>query len=76
MGYRRDSAAMVVYREEPVVIGGGGPSWSSNSAEIFKAAEGDWKETEKIPTPSLSFHSALVVNDRIYTFGGFDSEIG
>ena len=75
MGYRRDHAAMVLYRKEPVVIGGYDYG-SGNSAEIFEAAEGKWTQTEKMPTPSLYGHSALVVNDRIYTFGGMDFWIG
>ena len=76
MWRERYHAAMVLYREEPVVIGGRGPFSSGKLAEIFGAAEGKWRETEKMPTPSLWLHSALVVNDRIYTFGGRDRKIG
>ena len=74
MGYDRAYAAMLEFRGKPVIIGGYGDDGSGRSAEIYK--NGGWEEMKAIPREEKTFkgHTALVVADRIYTFGGYKGD--
>ena len=69
MNKNRPWSAMVIVNEDPIIISG----WNSdNYGEIFK--NGKWELTSKIPIPNqhsyFMYHSAVTVNNKIYTFGG------
>ena len=67
MNKGRSEAAMVIYNEQPLIISGYA---SDNFGEIFK--NGKWEKTSPIPNQRSAFchHSALTVNNKVYTFGG------
>ena len=67
MNYNRDQGAMVMYRNEPIIIGGYG-TIASKTAEFLN--NNIWTNTTNIPLSGRYFfnHAALVIKDWVRNF--------
>ena len=69
-----DLGAMVLYKNNPVIIGGyTGPRIVATVESFIEVAENDrkWKLTSQLAHP-LQGLSALVIEEILYIFGGYD----
>ena len=67
--------ALVTYNDHPIIIAGGGRYGYDNgsTSETFDENENkNWGKIDKIPIAGsrLWGHSAVVLGDKVYTFGG------
>ena len=74
--YDRHLSALVSYNGNPLIIAGGYQnSESGSTAEIYKIGTAEnWEKTNDIPItgPKLYYHTAAVLGDKVYTFGGWN----
>lgn len=72
----RCAAAIVEFKDRMWIIGGTEAYYYGDSThlknDVWSTADGlHWQlETESAPWPARAFHQAVVLNDRIYIFGG------
>ena len=59
---------MVVWKGAPVILGGR-DGYNGRTAKVEQFISGQWKPLEPMLRP-VEGHSALVVNDQIWVFGG------
>ena len=64
---------MVTYNGHPLIIAGSGSSDSGSTSETYQSGTNkNWGKIENIPITADYFyvHTAAVVGNKVYTFGG------
>ena len=66
---------MVTYNGHPLIIAGSGSSISGRTSETYESGTNkNWGKIENIPITGyyLAYHTAAVVGNKVYTFGGYN----